>query len=422
MAIGYDPYPKQRAFHGGVECHLLSAFIGGIGSGKTTAGAAQALKYSLEHSGSVGCVVAPTYPMLRDTTQAQFLRMCPRELVRDWNKTENKVELVNGSVVLFRSTEHPDRLRNLNLWWWWVDEGGLVSEMAFLVLLGRLREGGDARRGWVTGTPKGLGWLYREFGSGKKPNRFMVQASSRENPYLPEGYVEELEETYGGLFKEQEIEGKFVRLEGLIYPMLEGDEERYICEMRRDVFSEFYGGIDWGWTSPAAFGVVGVTADGRCVHIFEEEYREKMTIDEIVDRVRVMSREWGVLKWFCGHEEPENIERLRREGIDAERADTSILGGISDVSHLLSLRVDDEMVVDGVLDRKVEGGLPGLTWSHACPNSFADCKTYSWGVDRSGGSTGLPAKGQRDHGADWIRYVVRGIKSRMGTRPRVVLL
>jgi hypothetical protein len=280
--------------------------------------------------------------------------------------------------------------------------------------------GGSSRRGWVTGTPKGLGWLFHEFGKDNKPNRFMVNASSRDNPYLPDDYVDILEETYAGVFRDQEIDGKFVQFEGLIYGMLEQWEERYIQEIGRGVFVDFFGGIDWGWTNPAAFGVVGVTQDGRCAHVFEEEYRSHMSLDDIVDRVRVMSREWGVTKWWCGHEEPGNIERLVNEGIAAERADTSIKGGISDVTHMIQTEIEDE----GVLRAVVEGGrmVPGLTWSPACPHSFADCKTYTWELGKDGESTGKPAKGQRDHGADWIRYVVRGIKSQVHSRPRVVVL
>src|SRR5690349_15524547 len=47
----------------------FSFYVGGVGAGKTTAGALRALAWALDHPGSLGLIGAPTYPMLRDATQ-----------------------------------------------------------------------------------------------------------------------------------------------------------------------------------------------------------------------------------------------------------------------------------------------------------------------------------------------------------------
>jgi phage terminase large subunit len=279
-----------------------------------------------------------------------------------------------------------------------------MSQMVFLVMLGRLREGGERRRGWITTTPKGLGWLYNEFGLPKE-GRFAVQASSRDNPYLPETFVPDLEGSYSGAFRKQEIEGEWVVFEGLIYPQLE-DERRYLLDEPPQRWGVRYGGIDWGYTHPAAFGVMGFSEDSRRGHVYEECHRSHMGIDDIVARVKELDRRYTVANWFCGHDEPGNIDRLRREGINAVRADTSVQGGISDVSSMIEADY---------------GGVPGLTFSSAVPLTYSDCRTYRWQVDRQGNATGKPVK-EKDDGADWIRYCVRGAKSELGVRPGIAIL
>jgi hypothetical protein len=53
-----------------VSCReRFSLYIGGIGSGKTWAGAVRAITTAWEHPGALGLIGAPTYTMLRDTTQ-----------------------------------------------------------------------------------------------------------------------------------------------------------------------------------------------------------------------------------------------------------------------------------------------------------------------------------------------------------------
>ena len=60
--------PVQAAFL--TSDARFSFYVGGVGAGKTTAGALRALVWALDHPGSLGLIGAPTYPMLRDATRA----------------------------------------------------------------------------------------------------------------------------------------------------------------------------------------------------------------------------------------------------------------------------------------------------------------------------------------------------------------
>jgi hypothetical protein len=121
-----DLYEKQQAFVYAQQHHL--AFVAGIGSGKTWSGGIRAGRAAYGYIGkdkildvpNLGVVTAPTYPMLRDATVRTFLDVND-EYIEAFNKAEMVARLKNGSEVLFRSTEHPDRLRGPSITWWWGD-------------------------------------------------------------------------------------------------------------------------------------------------------------------------------------------------------------------------------------------------------------------------------------------------------------
>ncbi len=70
--ISYDPLPSQKKFHA-LE-NRFKGFSGPIGSGKSQALCQEAIRMSYMNPGRLGLLGAPTYPMLRDATQAALHR------------------------------------------------------------------------------------------------------------------------------------------------------------------------------------------------------------------------------------------------------------------------------------------------------------------------------------------------------------
>jgi len=186
-------------------------FRGGIGSGKTFAGAIEVLR---QPANSVGMVLAPTYPMLRDASLRTFLGLA-RPLVAEFNTSTMTMTLTNGTTVLWRSADNPDRLRGPNLGWFWLDEAGQMTREAWLIMLGRLRK--QPARAWVTTTPNGKNWLYDVFEASATKNYATVVSSSRDNVYNPAGFVQTLESAYTSDFAQQEIEGNYVDPAGALF-------------------------------------------------------------------------------------------------------------------------------------------------------------------------------------------------------------
>ena len=182
------------------------AFVGGVGSGKTRAGVVELLR---QPPGSRVAVVAPTYRMLEDATIQTFKEVAGAFYrPDDFRKSENKVTLQNGTEILFRSADEPDKLRGPNLSGFWLDEGAMMSMVVWDLMIGRLRL--EPGRGVVTTTPRGKNWLFKLFVTEGRDDYELIQCSSRSNTFLPSYFIKTLEEKYSGHWLKQELEGEFV--------------------------------------------------------------------------------------------------------------------------------------------------------------------------------------------------------------------
>ena len=387
--------PEQWAFASSPRRFCF--FVGGIGSGKTYAGAARAIARMRDNPTALGLIAAPTYAMLRDTTMRTFFMLLPANTIRTFNKSENRLRLESGAEVLFRSMDEPDRARGLNLGWFWLDEAPLCGYYAWEVLKGRLRQRGVATAGWATGTPHGRDGFYRDFEAERRPRHALFRASTRTNLHnLPPGYIEQL--GYTGAFAEQEIEGQFAAFEGLVYTF-DATPLGHLREPEPDaMWADVVGGVDWGYTNPAAALVFGLDGDRRAWQLAEVYQRRAALEETLLPAILELTRRYGVRRWFCGPDEPEHIEALSaalaREGLAcrAERADNAVRPGIQTVTSLLAARED---------------GTRGLYVSPSCVHTISEYGSYQY-ANRDGDRrdpSEQPIK-QNDHALDATRYAL----------------
>jgi hypothetical protein len=216
--IAYDPLPSQKAFHNLAATY--KGFSGPIGSGKSQALCQEAIRLTYLNPGRMGLLGAPTYPMLRDATQATLLEILDASgIPYDHNKAENTMVMRDtGSKILFRPVDDFERLRGTNLAWFGLDELTYTQEAAWLRLEGRLRDP-KARRlcGFAVWTPKGYDWVYRKFVANPGKGYGVVVARPFENRHLlarvPDFY-ERLRDSYDEKFYRQEVMGTYLSLTG----------------------------------------------------------------------------------------------------------------------------------------------------------------------------------------------------------------
>jgi phage terminase large subunit-like protein len=200
--------------------------------------------------------------MLKDVVLPTF-----RQLAEDGIDTLNKADLYadmgNGNRILFRSADKPERLRGMNLGWCWVDEAALIDEETWDILLGRLRL--SPGRAWLTTTPKGHNWVWRRFVDDPDEEHTTIRATTRDNPHLPDSYIESLEEQYTEAFRRQELGGEFVEAQGALWSWSNIKREEPPETLDRIVI-----GVDPAGGGPDEVGIVAVGEAGERAYVLRD--------------------------------------------------------------------------------------------------------------------------------------------------------
>lgn len=325
-----------------------TAYVGGVGSGKTAGGALRAGMHAAKwNPGHMGVIVSPTVPMLRNVIVPELRKWGIISPEVDYKSSENVIHFPNGSTIVLESANNDrkiERLRGLNLAWAWMDEAAYHQEKVYTILNDRLRVG-NYRNLYLTTTPRGFNWLFDEFGELEGEQRHvsdgqMVVADAKtaitgvstgSNPAHPDDYIQRQEAQHSGQSYMQEISGEFVQFEGLVHPWFTRDNWVDEGELPETWDTTIYG-VDWGFSNPGT--CVAMLKDGDDWYVAEELYETRMTDDDHADRVSDMVDRWGAGVAYCDPAEPSNIETFKRNGIQARPAENDVTPGIQKVTAL----------------------------------------------------------------------------------------
>ena len=204
-----------------------TGMIAGIGTGKSYTAALFIIKMCFENPKSKGFIGAPTYQVLMNATvltltQLLDLYQIPYTAVLSGAR---KRIVINGVTVFLYSMDAPETLVGFEIGWGVVDESAYVKLEAINKLQGRMRHPAGPHKYLYISSPNGYNWMYDMFGDyqNKKGDHqyYLVQAKTKDNVFLPEGYYESLVKSYGGeesSLAKQELFGKFVNMfSGAIY-------------------------------------------------------------------------------------------------------------------------------------------------------------------------------------------------------------
>src|SRR5574344_2053821 len=186
----------------------VAVYQGGYGSGKTFAGALLGIHLCIKFPGIKGLVGAQTYTLVRDTTlQTYFEHFDNMGLIEgkdyEWSSSLQKLTFKNGSEILFRHFDEPNKLKSLNLGFVEIEEMSEVPYETFKMLLSRMRQ--RIKPEWKDFTYRifahtnpefNRGWIYETFVKNPSINYRLITAPTTENIYLPKGYCEELKKLY----------------------------------------------------------------------------------------------------------------------------------------------------------------------------------------------------------------------------------
>ena len=215
-------YPQQQVV---LDCTAkYLAVLGGFGSGKTIAADVKGLLLSLTIPGNRGIIVRRTLTKLHDTTQRIFQECLERASINGIEYREkrdgfaHRIILPNGSEIFFRPSEDIGRFLGPEYGWFLVDEATEEPESTFQLLVGRLRlpAAGQYLCGmFLSNPPPKTHWIHKHFGEAfgiqiRGGSTYQLfRSSTRENPHLPQGYIDDLIQVYGPMEAQRVIEGQY---------------------------------------------------------------------------------------------------------------------------------------------------------------------------------------------------------------------
>jgi hypothetical protein len=216
LEIKISGYKQQLDFIKSDDYRL--AFIAGVGSGKTYAGAQKTLDYCIKNPGAWGIITAPQYKILDTATIPTYENVFPSEFIKHVVKKPYQVWTTSNNCKLyFWSTEKPDTIAGAGYAFSHMDEASLSPYLSYVNIKKRLRQKKDdgeefPYRLFITTTPRQLNWLYQEIVDKIDPIK-TIRATTFDNKYInAKEYVERL--GLKGKEYEQEVLGEFLSLSG----------------------------------------------------------------------------------------------------------------------------------------------------------------------------------------------------------------
>lgn len=221
--IDYLPQDHQKEFHRSGALYRL--LMGGYGTGKTTMCVAEVAQHVLSVPRGRTLITAQKLQQVEDAILPELERfIAPWFLLQKKLKPTPYYKLKNGHEIIVYASNDEEKLRSLNLTMFYMEEASGIDYSVFVQLQARLRNTAavfkdrygritqDLRNGIISSNPE-QGWLVDNFllyankiyasdsvdikaytRLRKKPEPFYEAflSSTRDNKYLPAGYIQSL--------------------------------------------------------------------------------------------------------------------------------------------------------------------------------------------------------------------------------------
>lgn len=376
----------------------INVFYGGAGSGKSYFVAQKIILKALSMKRKI-LVVRKYGTSLKSSVWDLFCSILNfknmRYVVKKINKGDYSIELINGSVFLFKGLDDSEKIKSI------VDITDIVIEEATEITLDdftqlnlRLRSKEPYNQIHLMFNPVSkVNWVYKYFFENGVPKDCIVsQTTYKDNIHLPQAYIESLEELEkrNPAYYKIYVKGEFATLDKLVFPnykvKLISKEETENCL--------FWVGMDFGYVNDATAITWGYYNPEKSVIYITGEYNKVgMTNDVIAETIinLGLSKE----RIIADSAEPKSIEELRRLGLKrikpSVKGPDSVMNGIDKMQRC-------EIIID-----------------ERCKNTIEEFENYTWEKDRKTNEYINRPVDSYNHHIDSIRY---GIQSVIGKKSR----
>jgi hypothetical protein len=210
--------PAQRAF--ATSRAFAPAFVGGFGSGKSAAAIARAMALKSHFRQCDVAYYLPTFPLVEDIAMRRFPALCDAKgwAYKTRGGTSPHIEFPGAGRILFRSMSNPQAIVGYEVAHSICDElDTLKTEDARAVwnkIIARNRQKcGMPNTVAVATTPEGFRFVWERWVKNKAPGYELFRAKTMDNAAnLPEGYIENLRNSYPTALLSAYLDGEFVNL------------------------------------------------------------------------------------------------------------------------------------------------------------------------------------------------------------------
>jgi len=220
---GFKPYEFQKKIISDVldKEDMFYTLVCGRQIGKTLLLINMLLYYSINRPKSTLLWVSPFYSQAIKVL-SQIIDAIERSgIVKEANKSERIITLVNGSRIYFRSAEKPETIRGFSVDYAFLDEAQDIDDDAFnKSILPTLTAKG--KKCLIAGTPKTKNWFYQYFQRGGEENYHSYTAPSSISPYVSTEFLEEQKQSLPPAIYEQEFEAKWQSGDGEVFTNIDG--------------------------------------------------------------------------------------------------------------------------------------------------------------------------------------------------------
>ncbi|ELP8755562.1 PBSX family phage terminase large subunit [Staphylococcus pseudintermedius] len=308
-----------------------------------------------------------------------------------WNKTDNKVELPNGAVFLFKGLDNPEKIKSIK------GVSDIVMEEAseftlndYTQLTLRLRERKHKlKQIFLMFNPVSkLNWVYKYFFEhGKQMKGVLIRQSSyKDNKFLDDMTRENLEmlATRNPAYYKIYALGEFATLDKLVFPKY---EKRIISDKEVGHLPSYFG-LDFGYVNdPSAFIHVKIDSDNKKLYVMSEYVKKGMLNNEIAQVINDLG--YSKEKITADSAEQKSIMEIKANGIDrivpAMKGKDSVMAGIQFISQF-----------DIVIDER-------------CYKTIEEFDNYTWKKDKNTDEYYNEPVDTYNHCIDALRYAVEAL-------------
>ena len=372
--------PQLRNYH-----TRTNVFYGGAGSGKSHFVVQKMIIKALRMKRKM-LVIRKVGATIKSSIWDLFMVILSAmpQVVLAANKSEMTITLVNGSMILFKGLDDPEKIKSIQgITDIVIEEATELTLDDFTQLNLRLRSKEPFNQIHLMFNPVSkANWVYEYFfAHGAPDDTIIVHTLYSDNTHLPEEYIKSLKdlESRNPAYYKIYVLGEFATLDKLVFPI---KTVRLINPAETEGLL-YWSGMDFGYTNdPTAINWGYVDNANKRLFIVGEYDKKGMTNDVIARTLQSLGLAKEVI--IADSAEPKSIAEIRRAGVKrikpAAKGKDSIKNGIDRIQRY-------EIIID-----------------ERCTKTIEEFDNYTWVKDKKTNEYINEPIDTFNHHIDAIRY------------------